>query len=107
MALNIRGAARKGTFWQRHSLSIVLAAILLAQTALALWAGHSVWVDDQTVHNQPLDYQDFWIWFIWEYNISLVADTFGVILIVLLSKRLEEEGSAESTHQQSSADAKN
>jgi hypothetical protein len=103
MALNIRGAARKGTFWQRHSLSIVLAIILLAQTLLALWTGHSVWVDDQTVHGQPLDYRDFWIWFIWEYNISLVADTFGVILIVMLSKRLEEEGSAESTHQQSSA----
>jgi hypothetical protein len=102
MSYRFRGAARSGTFWERHSLSLVLAAILVAQTALALWAGHSVWVDDQAVHDQPLDYGTFWVWFIWEYNISLVADTFGVILIVLLSKRLEEEGSAESTHEQSS-----
>lgn len=101
MRYHLRGAARRGTFWERHSLSLVLAAILIVQTCIALWAGHSVWVDEQTVHAQPLDYATFWVWFIWEYNISLVADTFGVILIVLLSKRLEEQGSAESTHDQS------
>jgi hypothetical protein len=101
MSYSFRGAARKGTFWERHSLSLVLAAILFAQTCLALWAGHTVWVGEQTVHGQPLEYADFWVWFIWEYNISLVADTFGVILIVLLSKRLEEQGSAESTHDNS------
>ena len=101
MGYNFRGAARSGSFWERHSLSLVLAAILVAQTCLALWAGHSVWIDEQNVHGQPLEYGTFWVWFIWEYNISLVADTFGVILIVLLSKRLEEEGSAESTHDKS------
>ena len=102
MAFTLRGAARQGTFWQRHSLSIVLALILIAQTCLALWAGRIVWIDEQTVHGQPLEAGDFWVWFIWEYNISLVADTFGVILIVLLSKRLEEEGSAESEHRETS-----
>jgi hypothetical protein len=102
MGYILRGARRKGTFWQRHSLSIVLATILIAQTCLALWAGNHVWVGEQTSHGDPLDYREFWIWFVWEYNISLVADTFGVILIVLLSKRLEEEGSAESTHDESS-----
>jgi len=102
MSYSFRGAARDGTFWQRHSLSLVLAAILIAQTGIALWAGQKVWVDEQIVNNQPLDYADFWVWFIWAYNTSLVADTFGVILIVLLSKRLEEQGSAESTHDQSS-----
>jgi hypothetical protein len=101
MAYIFRGARRKGTFWQRHSLSIVLGTILIAQTCLALWAGNHVWVGEQTTHGDPLDYREFWIWFVWEYNISLVADTFGVILIVLLSKRLEEEGSAESTHDES------
>lgn len=102
MGYILRGARREGTFWQRHSLSIVLATILFAQTCLALWAGNHVWVGEQITHGDPLDYREFWIWFVWEYNISLVADTFGVILIVLLSKRLEEEGSAESTHDESS-----
>ena len=40
--------------------------------------------------------REFWAWWGWEYNVSLVADTFGVLLIVLLSKWLYEEGSAES-----------
>ena len=39
---------------------------------------------------------DFWIWWSWEYNVSLLADTFGVILIVLLTKWLYEQGSEES-----------
>ena len=99
MAYSFRGAARTGSFWQRHSLSLVLAAILIVQTGIALWAGHTVWVGDQEAHGQELVPGDFWVWFIWEYNISLVADTFGVILIVLLSKRLEEQDSAESTHE--------
>jgi hypothetical protein len=102
MGYNFRGAARQGSFLQRHSLSLVLAAILVVQTGIALWTGHHVWIGEQTTHGDPLDYAEFWIWFVWEYNISLVADTFGVILIVLLSKRLEEEGSAESTHDKSS-----
>lgn len=38
----------------------------------------------------------FGVWCLWEYNLNLLADTFGVILIVLLSKRLVESGSAES-----------
>lgn len=97
----LRGASREGTFFQRHGLSLTLAAILVVQTVVALLTGHHVWVGEQETHGQPLDAAEFWIWWIWEYNISLVADTFGVILIVLLSKRLEEEGSAESTHNHS------
>ncbi|MGR0320679.1 DUF6766 family protein [Agromyces sp. ZXT2-3] len=96
----LHGAAREGTFWQRHALSIVLLLILSAQTVAAIFAGHHVWVGEQEAHGAPLEAGEFWIWWFWEYNISLVADTFGVILIVLLSKRLEEVGSAESKHEE-------
>ncbi len=96
MAHEYRGARRRGSFLQRHSLSIVLAVILLAQTVAAMAAGHHVWVGEQRVHEQPLEIAEFWIWWFWEYNLSIVADTYGVILIVLLSKRLVEEDSAES-----------
>lgn len=96
MIMRYRGASTQGTFWQRHSLSIVLAAILIAQTALAVLAGHHVWGGEQQHAGEPLEAGEFWIWFFWEYTISLVADTYGVILIVLLSKRLVEKGSAES-----------
>ena len=106
MGYSFRGASRTGSFWQRHSLSLVLATILIVQTVIALWAGHTVWVGEQEAHGEELVAGDFWVWFIWEYNISLVADTFGVILIVLLSKRLEEQDSAESTHERTGGEAR-
>ena len=96
MVMHYRGARTEGSFWQRHSLSIVLAAILFAQTLFAILAGHHIWVGEQEHAGAPLEADEFWIWFFWEYNISIVADTYGVILIVLLSKRLVERGSAES-----------
>lgn len=99
MVQHYRGARVEGSFWEKHSLSIVLAAILAAQTTLAIALGHSVWLSDQVGHAQPVADawgSDFWVWWGWEYNVSLVADTFGVILIVLLSKRLYEKDSAES-----------
>ena len=91
--------APTGVWWRDHSLSLVLAGMLLTQTAHALWAGHYVWLSEQADHGSkgasgwPAD---FWIWWSWEYNVSLVADTFGVLLIVLLTKWLYEEGSDES-----------
>lgn len=90
---------RKDSSWfYRHSLSIVLAILLLLQTAYSVWAGHKVWVDeliahDHAVHGWPAE---FWIWWSWHYNVALVADTFGVILIVLLTKYLYEQGSSAS-----------
>ena len=88
-----------GNWWRDHSLSLVLGAMLVVQTAHALWAGHHVWLGEQADHGSqgasgwP---SEFWIWWSWEYNVSLVADTFGVILIVLLTKWFYEEGSEES-----------
>lgn len=94
----LRGAARQGSFFEQHSLSVILAVILIVQTVVAVWAGRHVWLGEQAAHGQPPDNSEFWIWWIWHYNVSLVADTFGVILIVLLSKRFEEIGSAESNN---------
>ena len=89
---------RKDHNWfYRHSLSLVLAVLLIAQTAHALWAGHRVWLSETRTHGDTAQGwpSDFWIWWSWEYNVSLVADTFGVILIVLLTKWLYEQGSDE------------
>jgi hypothetical protein len=61
----------------------------------------TVWVDEQNEHAQSAGYADFWVCSIWQYNISVVAEAFGVILIVLLSKPLEGQHSAESPHDQS------
>jgi hypothetical protein len=62
--------------------------VLLVQTAYAIWAGHEVRLGDQRDHGSEATGWpgDFWLWWSWEYNVSIVADTYGVILIVLLSK---------------------
>jgi hypothetical protein len=87
-----------GVWWRDHSLSLILAAILLVQTAFAVWAGHEVWLGDQRDHGSETAGWpgDFWLWWSWEYNVSIVADTYGVILIVLLSKWFYEVHSKES-----------
>lgn len=83
----------------RHSLSLTILFLMCIQTVHALWSGHRVWISEGADHGKTLSGwpTEFWIWWSWEYNVSLVADTFGVLLIVLLSKWLYEEGSAEST----------
>ncbi len=85
-----------GSWWRDHSLSLTLVAVMLAQTVFALWSGAYVWGREQPLGNLPPWGEGFWVWWAWEYNISLVADTFGVLLIVMLSKWLKEVGSAES-----------
>jgi hypothetical protein len=87
-----------GVWWRDHSLSLVLATVLIVQTAYAIWAGHEVWLGDLREHGSEATGWpgDFWLWWSWEYNVSIVADTYGVILIVLLSKWFYEVHSKES-----------
>jgi hypothetical protein len=89
---------RKDSSWLwRHSLSITLLTLLAAQTALALWNGAYVFTHEQPFGKGVEAWSGpFWQWWVWAYNVSLVADTFGVVLIVLLSKWLYEQGSSES-----------
>ena len=84
-------------WFKRHSLSLVLVTLMTVQTLYAVWAGSYVFSREQPFGDGvPTFGREFWAWWTWEYNVSLVADTFGVLLIVLLSKWLYEEGSAES-----------
>lgn len=88
---------RTGIWWRDHSLSLVIGAILLAQTAYALWSGSYVFSRESPLGpGIPAWSEGFWMWWGWEYMVSIVADTYGVLLIVLLSKWLEEVGSSEN-----------
>lgn len=89
MTTYYEGAGRVGTFLQRHGLSLVLISVFTAQTVICLILGRQIWLEDPIA--------SFWVWWVWEYNTSLVADVFGAILLVLLSKRLREVGSAEDS----------
>jgi hypothetical protein len=78
-----------GKWWIDHSLSLVIGAILALQLTVSVFTGIRVWVAEGSQGS-------FWTWWFHEINLSTLADTFGVLLIVLLSKWLYERGSNES-----------
>ena len=85
-----------GKWWYDHSLTIVLVTLMAAQTGHALWSGWYVFEREQPFGGKVgAGSGQFWVWWTYAYNISLVADTFGVILIVVLTKWLRERGSQE------------
>lgn len=81
------------TWVQRHGLGIVVSLVFLAFTAATLVLGRNQYLSDQAAHGQPD--AGFWLWWSFEYAMSLVADVFGIVLLVFLTKRLREIGSAE------------
>lgn len=86
-----------GVWWRDHSLSLIIAAILIVQTGYAVWAGSYVFGRERPFGDRVVTWSsDFWVWWSREYNISVLADTYGVLLIVVLSKWFREVGSAES-----------
>ena len=90
--------AASGVWWRDHSLSLVIAAILIVQTVYAMFSGAYVFTREQPFGPDVLSWSSgFWVWWSWEYAVSIVADTYGVLLIVLLSKWLREVGSSEDT----------
>lgn len=89
---------RTGNWWHDHSLSLVIGALLLVQSVWVVLTGHAEWVSQQRDHGArgvvgwPME---FWQWWSFEFINSLVADTYGVLLIVLLTKWFYERGSDE------------
>lgn len=89
-------------FFGKHGLSLVLLAILLLQSIDYFFIGHQQWVDQQRVYAKILNeepqigYGDYLNQYRAEMMVSLLADTYGAILLVILTKKLRESGSAES-----------
>ena len=96
ISLTRKWQGEEHSWLKQHSLGVTLAVLMAVQTAYAIWAGSYVFSREQPLgEGIPTFGREFWAWWSWEYNISLVADTFGVLLIVMLSKWLYEQGSAE------------
>jgi hypothetical protein len=83
--------------WVRqHSLGLFLVLLFLAFTTTSLVTGWFEFSSEQSDHGQPVEAAAFWLWWVFEYTMSLVADVFGLLLIVFATKWLREIGSAES-----------
>jgi hypothetical protein len=81
----------------RHSLSLVLVVILLAQSVAFHFAEVPDWTSEQLAHGEPTAlWPDYWLHYTAEWFVSVLADTYGALLLVLLTKWFYEEGSEES-----------
>ncbi len=78
-------------FIKEHSLSLVLTSILLIQTFVFTFTTYP----DGNGNVQPG--MSYWDWWLGEYMLSTLADSYGMILIVLLSKYFWEKGSQENS----------
>ena len=83
-------------WFKRHSLSLALIAVLLVQAVVVLSTGYPEWLADQQMHGEPVKTLDFILWFVYEMTVSIIADTYGALLLVLFAKWFYEEGSPES-----------
>lgn len=90
-----RSEPRREPWWHKHGLGITLGLIFATITATTIIVGYQEYASEQADHGQPPG-DGFWLWWTFEYSMSLVADVFGAILLVVLTKRLREIGSAES-----------
>ena len=88
----------KGTTWfHRHSLSLVLTALLVVQSVIFHFTRLPDWVSEQQAHGEPTAlWPAYWLHYTAEWFVSVLADTYGALLLVLFTKWFFEQGSAES-----------
>lgn len=87
----------QGSWVREHSLSIVLIAILVVQSVVYHFTALPDWVGEQEAHGQPTGlWPDYWLHYTAEWMVSVLADTYGALLLVLATKWFFEQGSAES-----------
>lgn len=92
--------SRHESWWARHSLSIVLLVILVAQTIAFHFTELPDWTSDQATHGEPTAlWPAYWLHFSAEWFVSVLADTYGALLLVVLTKWFYEQGSAETEGQ--------
>jgi hypothetical protein len=81
----------------RHSLSLVLVAILVVQSIAFHFTRLPEWVAEQQAHQESTAlWPEYWFHYGSEWFVSVLADTYGALLLVLLTKWFYEAGSAES-----------
>lgn len=82
---------------RRHSLSVFLGTLLIVQMVGYHFTVLPEWTSEQTAHNESTAlWPAYWLHYASESLISLLADTYGAVLLILAAKYFYEEGSPES-----------
>lgn len=84
-------------FVKEHSLTLALLSILIVQLAAYWFQGLSDWRSEQRAHDEAATiWPDYVTHYMAEVWLSSLADTYGAVILVLLTKYFWERGSAES-----------
>jgi hypothetical protein len=95
--MEINKHRKKGSFVRHHSLSLALLFVFLAQAIIVWFTGYSDWMGQQKIDNASVAiWLDYLIHYVYEMAVSLVANTYGALLLVLFAKWFYEKGSPES-----------
>jgi hypothetical protein len=95
----------EGSFFRRHSLSLALLFVFVVQTVIVWYSGYADWKSDQITHKQDVAiWPGYVIYFIYQMAVSIVADTYGALLLVLFAKWFYEKGSPESNDDEKGGD---
>lgn len=87
----------KGSFLRDHSLSLALTVLLVVQSVVFHFTELPDWAGEQQAHGlRTTLWPDYWLHYTAEWFVSVLADTYGALLLVLFSKWFFEQGSAES-----------
>ena len=85
------------SFVRRHSLSLALTALLIVQSVVFHFTELPDWTSEAKAHGEPTAlWPDYWLHYTAEWFVSVLADTYGALILVLFSKWFFEQGSAES-----------
>ncbi len=87
----------QGSWVRDHSLSLVLTALLIVQSVVFHFTELPDWISEQQAHGESTAlWPAYWLHYSAEWFVSILADTYGALLLVLLTKWFFEQGSAES-----------
>ncbi len=87
---------QRASWLERHSLSLVLLALLVAQALAYLALEWPDWRAEQRAHGQPGAFDGFVSHFWAEMLVAIVAGAYGALPLVLATKWFYEQGSRES-----------
>lgn len=82
--------------WVReHSLSLALSAVFFVQVGFYLRGAWPAFKQEAKHQAEGAAVGDFLVYAFTEMNLSILADTYGALLLVLFTKWFWERGSAE------------
>ncbi|AXQ63388.1 hypothetical protein SEA_COMRADE_141 [Streptomyces phage Comrade] len=88
-------------FIKKHSLSLALLTLFVVQSIIVWCSGYSDWRADQITHKQDVAiWPGFVVYYLYQMSVSIVADTYGALLLVLFAKWFYEKGSPESNDEE-------